>query len=79
MAFFYKLVPEKIKEMYLQFGSDWVDSIARISIESIKETSIEFESKEYFTKRNEINLKIKENLQKSFNEKSEESIAVGKF
>jgi hypothetical protein len=78
MTFFYKLVPGKIKEMYLQFGQDWLESLARISIESIKETSIEFESKEYFTKRNEINNKIKENLQKSFDEKAEQSATVGK-
>lgn len=78
MTFFYKLIPNKIKELYLQFGKDWLVSMARISIESIKETSIEFESQEYFTKRNEINTKIKENLQKSFDQKAEESVTVGK-
>lgn len=79
MTFFYKLKPEHIKELFMQFGKDWLDSLARISVESIKESSIEFESKDYFIKRNEINEKFKENLQKAFDEKAVESAIVGKF
>lgn len=63
--------------MYLQFGDSWKEALARISVESIKESSIQFLSKDYFTKRNEINDKLKENLQKSFDEKAEGAAEVG--
>ena len=61
----------------MQFGKNWLDSIARIAVESIKESSIQFFSKDYFVQRNEINTKLKENLQKSFDEKAEQAAVVG--
>ena len=77
LTFFYKLNAAKILDMYLQFGDNWKEGLARISVESIKESSIQFLSKDYFTKRNEINDKLKENLQKSFDEKAEWAATVG--
>lgn len=79
LTFFYQLEPSKIKEMYLQFGDEWKASLARISVESIKESSIKFFSKDYFTLRNEINNKLLENLQTSFNEKAESAATVSKI
>ena len=77
LTFFYRLNAAKILDMYLQFGDNWKEGLARISVESIKESSIQFLSKDYFTKRNEINDKLKENLQKSFDEKAEGAATVG--
>lgn len=65
--------------MYLQFGEDWMESMARISVESIKESSIKFESKKYFTERNTINNELQSNLQASYDEKAEGAIEVGKY
>lgn len=78
LTFFYRLKAEKIKEMYLQFGDDWMGSMARISVESIKESTIKFESKKYFTERNTINDELQNNLQASFDLKAEGAIEVGK-
>ena len=78
LTFFYRLKAEKIKEMYLQFGDDWMESMARISVESIKESSIKFESKKYFTERNTINEELQKSLQASYDEKAEGAIEVGK-
>lgn len=78
LTFFYRLKQEKIKEMYLQFGNDWMEGMARISVESIKESSIKFESKQYFTERNSINNQLEQDLQASFDQKAEGAIEVGK-
>ena len=78
LTFFYRLKFEKIKEMFLQFGYDWKDSMARISVESIKESTIKFESKSYFTERNKINDELMSDMQKSFDEKAEGAVEVGK-
>ena len=79
LTFFYRLKFEKIKEMFLQFGYDWKDSMARISVESIKESTIKFESKSYFTERNKINDELMSDMQKSFDDKAEGAIEVGKL
>ena len=63
--------------MYLQFGDDWKGSMARISVESIKESTIKFESKKYFTERNIINEELMKDLQASFDEKAEGAVEVG--
>lgn len=78
LTFFYKLKPEKIMDMYLEFGDDWKASMARISVESIKESTIKFESKKYFTERNSINDQLLSDMQKSFDEKAEGAIDVGR-
>ena len=79
MTFFYKLIDKKILGMYLEFGDDWKSSIARISIESIKESTIKFESKKFFTDRNSINDQLLSDLQASFNDKAVGAIEVCKF
>lgn len=77
LTFFYQLKNDKILDMYLEFGEDWRSSIARISIESIKESTIKFESKKYFTERNTINDQLQTDLQASFDDKAEGAIQVG--
>ena len=52
--------------------------MARISVESIKESTIKFESKSYFTERNKINDELMSDMQKSFDEKAEGAVEVGK-
>lgn len=71
------MVDDKILDMYLEFGEDWKSSMARISIESIKESSIKFESKKFFTERNTINDQLMQDLQASFDEKGEGAVKVG--
>ena len=76
-TYFYKLVPEKLEDFYFEYGNGWKQGIARISMESIKESTVTFRAKDYFTQRNTINAKFEKNLQKSFDEKAIGAVIMG--
>ena len=71
------MVPEHIKELYLQFGDDWQAGFARIAVETIKESSIYFYAKDYFIQRNQISEVLLKAMQDSFDEKAEKAVQVG--
>ena len=79
LYFFYKVIENKILDLYLQFGADWKDSLARISVESIKENTILFEAKQFFNERNHINDTLELKLQESINKNAMGTVKIGNF
>lgn len=62
LSFFITLKPEKLLEFYLEYGDKWLDFIVRLSYTTIKETTIDYTTEQFFTERNAIAEDIKTGL-----------------
>lgn len=67
LSYHFVLRKEFLLDFYKEYGDKWLDFVVRLSYSAIKETTVEYITEDFFTKRNDIQVQIMETLQASFN------------
>lgn len=66
LSYHFILDKKYLLKFYKEYGDKWLDFVVRLSYSAIKETTVEYITEDFFTKRNEIQDKIMNNLKTSF-------------
>lgn len=67
LTFQFILRPERLKDLYLEYGPHWYAAVVRMMYSRIKEMSVNFKTTDYFENREEIANKFSEILTETFN------------
>lgn len=67
LSYHFTLDKTKLLNFYREYGDNWLDFVVRLSYSAIKETTVEYITEDFFTKRNEIQEHIMSNLKTGFN------------
>lgn len=76
LSYHFTLQKENLLKFYLEYGDKWLDFVVRLSYSAIKETTVDYITQDFFTKRNEIQDKIMETLQSAFNSNFSQAILL---
>ena len=66
ISFYFRFKPSQMESFYKEFGPEYMDFIVRSSYVAIKETTIQYSTVDFFTKRNEIQDAIAATIQQRF-------------
>lgn len=66
ISLFLKIEKEKLYDLYFLYGGNWYSTLVRLSSSTIKEVTVEFNALDFFTKREDIKVKIIDSLKDKY-------------
>jgi hypothetical protein len=78
-SYYFSIHKEKILDMYLEYGPQWLDFLVRMSFSVLKSTTVEFFMDDFITNSGTVATKMKQNLVEAFKTNMSESVVLDAF
>jgi len=76
ISFYIRFQESKLLEFYKEFGEKYLDFVVRSSYVAIKETTVNYQTIDFFTKRNEISQGIRDAINSKYKEHFYGAVAI---
>jgi hypothetical protein len=78
-SYYFSIRKEKILDMYLEYGSQWLDFLVRMSFAVLKSTTVQFRMNDFITNSGAVATQMKINLVEAFRTNMSESVSLDAF